>query len=151
MKLIILIIASVFSTPNEWVSGSTWLTNFEQAKLEASQTKKFILLNFSGSDWCAPCIRLKEEIFAAEIFIQYADDNLVLANADFPRLKKNQLEKKQIEHNEALAERFNPDGKFPLTILLNASGKFIKQWEGLPQKSPDQFVDEVKKLLHAAN
>lgn len=127
-------------------SGATWHTNFEEAKSEASESKKFILLYFSGSDWCAPCIRLKTEIFAAQVFIEYAEDNLVLANADFPRLRKNQLEKNQMRQNEALAEKYNPEGKFPFTLLLNSSGKPVKQWEGLPQKSPEEFVEEIKKV-----
>jgi thioredoxin-related protein len=151
MKPIALFFATVIFTSFTIISGTTWHTNFEQAKSEASQSKKFILLNFSGSDWCAPCIRLKTEIFASDAFLQYAEDNLVLANADFPRLKKNQLEKSQIQQNEALAEKYNPDGRFPLTILLNASGKPIKQWDGLPQKTPEQFVDEIKKTLDAAH
>lgn len=148
MKPIALFIATVFFTSFTIIPGATWLTNFEQAKSEASDTKKYILLNFSGSDWCAPCIRLKTEIFASEAFQEYAEENLVLANADFPRLRKNQLDKNQMQHNEALAETYNPDGKFPLTILLNASGRVVKQWDGLPQKSAEQFVDEIKKTLN---
>jgi thioredoxin-related protein len=149
MKLITLFIATVFVSSFTITPGKTWLTNFEQAKLEASQAKKSILLNFSGSDWCLPCIKLKTEIFSSEAFARFAEDNLILANADFPRLKKNQLDKNQIQHNELLAEKYNPHGKFPLTILLNSSGTVIMQWEGLPQKSPEVFVDELKKLLDA--
>ena len=128
-----------------------WHTNFQEARSEATQRNQFILLNFSGSDWCAPCIRLKTEFFASGTFIDYASANLVLANADFPRLKKNQLDKKQVQHNEALAEKYNPEGKFPFTILLNASGQQIKVWDGLPQNSPDQFVAEIQKAVAAAN
>lgn len=147
----LLIIATAILTSFTIIPGSNWLTNFEEAKSEASQSKKYILLNFSGSDWCAPCIRLKTEIFGSEAFLEYAEDNLVLANADFPRLKKNQLEKNQIRHNEALADKYNPEGKFPLTILLDAACKPIKQWDGFPQKSPEQFVDEIKKIIDAPN
>jgi len=146
MKPLIFLIFTAFINPPSSTYGVTWLTDFEQAKWKASQENKMILLNFSGSDWCAPCIRLKEKIFASEIFLQHAEDNLVLANADFPRLKKNQLGKKQILHNEDLAEKYNPDGKFPLTILLNASGKLIKQWEGVPQKTAKQFVEDLKNF-----
>ena len=145
MKPLTLLIATFVFTSFTIISGKTWLTNFEQAKSEASQTKKLILLNFSGSDWCGPCMRLKEEIFASDVFLQYAEVNLVLTNADFPRLKKNQLENNQIRHNEALAEKYNRDGKFPLTILVDASGKLIKQWEGTLKK-PEQFIDEIKKF-----
>lgn len=127
--------------------GANWLTNFEQAKLEASQRNRYILLNFSGSDWCAPCIRLKNEFFLSTAFIEFSEQNLVLANADFPRLKKNQLEKNQVQHNEALAEKYNPEGRFPLTVLLDASGKELKSWDGMPRKSPQEFVDELKKFV----
>ena len=151
MKPLILFLTTVIVSSFTFSSGTTWYTNFEQARSEAFQTKKYILLNFSGSDWCAPCIRLKEEIFDSEKFLEFAEDNLVLVNADFPRLKKNQLEKAQLRQNEALAEKYNPDGKFPLTILLNAEGKPIKYWEGLPQKSPDQFVEEIKRTIQTAH
>lgn len=151
MKPISLLAITVIFTSFTILSGTTWHTDFEQARSEASQTKKYILLNFSGSDWCAPCIRLKNEIFASEKFLEFAEESLVLANADFPRLKKNQLEKAQIRQNEALAEKYNPEGKFPLTILLNTEGKPIKYWDGLPQKSPEQFVDDIKKILNIGN
>jgi thioredoxin-related protein len=151
MRPITIFIAAVFLTSFTIIPGTNWLTNFDQAKSEASQTKKFILLNFSGSDWCLPCMKLKTEFFASGVFIEYAEDNLILANADFPRLRKNQLEKSQVQHNEALAEKYNPSGTFPLTILLDATGKEIKQWDGIPKKSPEQFVDEIKKIVNAAN
>ena len=151
MKPVTLFLAVIFFFSFTIIPGKNWLTNLDQAKSEASQKKKFILLNFSGSDWCAPCIRLKSEIFSSASFIAFAEENLVLTNADFPRLKKNQLDKSQIGHNEALAEKYNPEGKFPLTILLNASGKEVRQWEGLPQKSPEQFVEEIKRILLSAN
>src|SRR5436190_19443015 len=98
----------------------TWLTDFEQAKEQANEKDQLILINFSGSDWCAPCIKMKKEIFDTPQFQEFASTNLVLVKADFPRLKKNQLEAKQKEHNEKLAEHFNPNGKFPLTLLVDA-------------------------------
>lgn len=151
MKLILLLSATAILGSFTFISGNNWLTNFDQAKSEALQEKKFILLNFSGSDWCAPCIRLKSEIFSTDAFLDFAEQNLVLANADFPRLKKNQLDKNQVRHNEELAEKYNPEGKFPLTLLLNSSGKLIKQWEGMPQKTPEQFVEEIKKAFESGN
>ena len=73
------------------LSITGWETDFENAKKKAEKEHKLILLNFSGSDWCGPCIRLKKEIFQSNSFINYADSNLVLVNADFPRNKKNKL------------------------------------------------------------
>jgi len=129
--------------------GVTWLGNFETAKTVASQQHKLILVNFSGSDWCGPCIRLRKEILENAVFENYATDKLVLVRADFPRQKKNQLSKDQVKLNEALADRYNPDGKFPYTLLVDANGKVLKKWDGFPDETPDQFVSDIKKLSPA--
>lgn len=126
------------------VQQPSWFTDFEAAKKTAIEKKQNILLNFSGSDWCGPCMRMKKEIFGSADFTSYSAAHLVLVNADFPRNKKNQLGKEQQMMNDNLAERYNPGGKFPLTILLNADGKLIKEWEGLPAMKPAEFVSEIK-------
>ncbi|MBL7857273.1 MAG: thioredoxin family protein [Cyclobacteriaceae bacterium] len=128
--------------------SSEWLTSIEEAKRIAQEKKQHILLNFSGSDWCAPCIKMKKEIFSQEIFTQYADQHLVLVKADFPRLKKNQLDVAQVKHNEALAERYNSQGKFPYTLLLDAAGNIIKEWDGYKNMTPGEFVSEISKAVH---
>jgi len=73
-------------------SFTGWNTNFSQAKTQATASHKLILLNFSGSDWCGPCIRMEKELFASTDFKAYADSNLILVNADFPRQKKKHIE-----------------------------------------------------------
>lgn len=128
-------------------SSSEWLTNFDAAKAIAGKENKFILLNFSGSDWCAPCIKMKQEVFQNEAFLSFADDKLVLVRADFPRSKKNQLPKEQKTHNETLAEKYNPLGKFPYTLLLDKDGKILKEWDGYEFGSQDKFIAALKKEL----
>ena len=122
-----------------------WETDFEKAKEKAAKEHKFILLNFSGSDWCIPCINLKRTIFENTSFQSFADSNLVLISADFPRLKKNQLAKDLQKSNEKLADKYNPDGIFPYTLLLNAEGKLLKSWEGLPDFTAEQFILLIKE------
>ncbi len=124
----------------------TWYTNFKEAQKKAETSHQLILVNFSGSDWCGPCIRMKEEIFQSDVFEKYAASNLLLVRADFPRQKKNQLSKEQVKLNEALAERYNKDGKFPFTVLVNEKGVVLKTWDGFPDQSPDQFVANIAKI-----
>ncbi|MNL16868.1 hypothetical protein D3C87_1379260 [compost metagenome] len=69
----------------------------------------------------------------------------MLVRADFPRLKKNRLSVEQTRLNEALAERYNPEGKFPYTVLTDENGKVIRSWDGFPELSPEQFVLEIVK------
>ena len=129
--------------------GPGWLTDFQKAKEEAGVGHKLILLSFSGSDWCIPCIRLHHDIFESAAFTNFADSNLVLVQADFPRLKKNKLPAAQVKQNESLADTYNAKGSFPLTLLLDAGGKVIRQWEGVPDKSAEQFVQEINNVVHA--
>ena len=126
--------------------GITWMGNFNEAKTEAAKTHKLILINFSGSDWCGPCIRLRKEILESAAFEDYATVNLVLVRADFPRQKKNQLSKDQVKLNETLADKYNAEGKFPYTLLVNEDGKILKQWDGFPDETPEQFIVQIKKF-----
>ena len=127
------------------LSGNpTWLKDMEQAKKVSHETHKYILVNFSGSDWCGPCIKLEKQIFENPQFQEFAAENLVLVNADFPRLKKNQLDKEQMGLNEKLAEQYNKSGIFPLTLLLDENGKVVKKWEGIPAKDAPAFIAQLK-------
>ena len=140
MKLLFVALLGLFTIP------TFWMGNFTEARKQAKATHKQILINFSGSDWCGPCIRLRKEILESESFEEYAASNLLLVRADFPRQKKNQLPKEQVKLNESLAEVYNKDGKFPYTVLVDENGKVLKSWDGFPDESPQAFVSEIDKL-----
>ena len=125
---------------------SQWESNFETAKKTAKEKNELILLNFSGSDWCIPCILLRREFLDNPVFMDMADKNLVLFNADFPRKKKNIPLDEIVKRNEALAEKYNKEGNFPLTLLLNSDGKVIKSWRGKPEVSVEEWTQEIKKI-----
>src|ERR1700760_2907870 len=128
-----------------------WHLRMEEAQQIARKEHRYILLNFSGSDWCGPCILLRKEVFDAPVFSAYADSSLVLLNADFPRMKKNQLSGDQQQANDHLADRYNSQGKFPLTLLLTAEGKVVKQWEGNPGLTPEAFVAQIRQVSGEGN
>jgi len=121
-----------------------WLGNFGEAQQAAAASHKKILVNFSGSDWCGPCIRLRKEILESATFEAYAADSLILVRADFPRNKKNQLPPEQVKQNEALAAKYNPEGNFPYTLLIDENGKVLRSWDGYPNESPEAFLAQVK-------
>jgi thioredoxin-related protein len=128
-----------------------WLGDFTVAKEQAAKEHKLILINFSGSDWCGPCIRLRKEILETSAFEKYAADRLVLVRADFPRQKKNQLDKAQVKRNEALADKYNPDGKFPYTLLVDEHGKILKEWDGFPNESTEKFIAQINPFANASH
>lgn len=114
-------------------------------KLEKAKTEhKKVLLYFSGSDWCAPCIKFKKFIVNTEEFKNFATENLVLYNADFPRQSKNKLAKEVEKENDGLAEKYNTKGQFPLILLLDENGNIVKKWEEYPKETVQEFIEKLK-------
>lgn len=117
---------------------------FNQSIEKAKTENKKILLYFSGSDWCAPCVKFKKQFILTDSFVAFANETLVTYNADFPRLKKNQLPKEITQENELLAEKYNNSGIFPLILLLDIDGKIIKKWDHLPTETLEEFIAKLK-------
>ena len=124
-----------------------WHLNMSEAQALAKKENRHILLNFSGSDWCGPCIVLRSEVFGAPAFADMADSSLVLVNADFPRMRKDQLSKAQQAANDRLADQYDPKGIFPLTLLLTADGKVVREWQGNPGLKPEEFAAQIRGLI----
>jgi thiol-disulfide isomerase/thioredoxin len=127
------------------VAGN-WETDYDVAIKKAKEEHKFVLLNFSGSDWCGPCILFRKSYLDNAIFTTMAAENVVLLNADFPRKKKNKLPAELEKSNNTLAEKYNKEGNFPFTLLLNTDGKVLKTWTGKPNTTVEVFTEEVKSI-----
>lgn len=141
MKNILLIATILFSS---LVFSQDWKFDFEEAKQLANEENKNIILVFSGSDWCAPCIKLDRNIWQSEAFKKEANANWIIVKADFPRKKANQLEDSQTEKNRKLAEKYNVEGSFPLVVILDKSGKILSKM-GYKNVSPEEYI----KMIHA--
>ena len=136
--LSILLLFSAFSFSQDWKY------NFEEAKQIASEEGKNIIIVFSGSDWCAPCIKLDKNIWQSEVFQKEASKEWIIVRADFPRKKANTLSKEQTEHNRMLADKFNQEGSFPLVVILDKNGKVLGKM-GFKNVSPEEYI----KMIHA--
>ncbi|PZX93471.1 thioredoxin family protein [Flavobacterium aquariorum] len=124
--------------------SQNWNTNFEEAKAKAEKENKNILLVFSGSDWCGPCIKLEKVVWKSPEFQVEADKNWVIYRADFPNKRKNQLAPDMVETNNKLAEKYNKNGIFPLVMLLDPKGKVIGM-TGFKNVSAQDYI----KLIHS--
>lgn len=123
--------------------SQNWNYNFDEAKKLAQTENKNIIMIFSGSDWCAPCIRLEKNIWQSEEFKAEADKNWVLVKLNFPRKKANQLSEEQTEHNRLLAEKYNKEGSFPLVVVMKPDGKVIGKF-GFKNVSPTEYIKMLK-------
>ena len=141
MKRIFFFIALFFST-----QVFAWNDHLDSALIQSKKEQKYILLNFSGSDWCIPCQKLKKGLFSNPKFIEYGNQNLVLVNLDFPLKKNPNLGKEYQSKLDAWAEKYNPNGNFPLTLLIDSDGNIIKKWTGNIVDSVEDFLAHFEKL-----
>ena len=126
-------------------NAQNWKSTFEDAKAQATAENKNILLVFSGSDWCAPCIKLDKTIWQSEEFKQEAAIKWVLYKADFPKKKANVLPVKLAQSNKKLADEYNNAGNFPLVLLLDASGKVLGL-TGYKNVLPQEYIQIIQSF-----
>jgi protein disulfide-isomerase len=101
-----------------------WFTNLETALEIAKAEQKAVLVNFTGSDWCPWCWRIRDEIFVEKEFEDFAKEKLILVELDFPRSIPQTDEVKQ--YNRALATKYGIEG-FPTILILDSAGKVLLQ------------------------
>jgi protein disulfide-isomerase len=122
-----------------------WLFDFAEAQALAKKQDKLVLINFTGSDWCGWCMKLKKEVFVTPEFNDYARSNLVLVEIDQPRSKPFSLE--QLALNTQIQEKYRAEG-FPTLIALNSSGQEVWRLGGyaaLPPADWGKMFDNLKK------
>ena len=73
------------SEDNYKAHADGWMVDMEKAYKVSKETGKPIMANFTGSDWCGWCKKLKYEVFDKPEFKAWADKNVVLVELDFPR------------------------------------------------------------------
>ena len=144
MKLAIRTLATLLATATlAFAGGDGWLTDFEAAKAQAKEENKPILVDFTGSDWCGWCIKLNKEVFSKSSFKDYAKENLVRLELDYPR--KKELSKELKKQNAELRKKYEVRG-YPTILLIDAKGKVLAK-TGYQKGGPDAYVTHLKSLL----
>ena len=139
----ILIALGLFCAASAY-ADSAWETDYKNAQGEAKTNHKFVLLNFTGSDWCGYCIMLDRAILSKPEFKEYANKNLVLVTLDFPRNRRAQTVALQ-KQNQELAERYQIEG-FPTLVVLDGEGKAVWRFEGYYAGGVAAFLAELDKI-----
>ena len=122
MRRLFLLLAfcAVFQTGRS--ESVEWFTDAEAAQARAKAENKLVLLDFTGSDWCIWCQRLKRDVFDKPEFAQFAQSKLVLVEVDFPQRKT--LSEAQQQANARLDKTYSINS-YPTIILLDPDGKQV--------------------------
>ena len=130
-------------TASTFAAGDLWVTDFEKAKQTAAAEGKDLLIDFTGSDWCGWCIKLRKEVFDLDAFKTAGPKNFVLVELDFPQ-NKTKLTKETQEQNAKLQTQFGIQG-FPSIVLADAQGRPYAQ-TGYQAGGPDKYLPHLDEL-----
>ncbi len=151
MRTLIFLLSALLTAGNSPAQTApllAWTSDLAVAMRQAQASRKPVLAVFSGSDWCKPCMMLKQEVFDQPEFTQFAQDKLVLARFDFPRNKKNRLDAAQTKRNEDAAAKLNKEGAFPAVVLLSPEGKVLAR-TGYRPGGPAAYAAYLQPFLAA--
>ncbi len=123
------VVSLVFALASSALAGAEWQTDYARALEKAKAENKRVLLDFTGSDWCGPCIELRKRVLSRPDFAAYAEKNLILVEIDYPKRKEQSARLKT--QNEKLSTQYGIDEKgFPTIVLLDSNGKVAREFTG---------------------
>lgn len=131
----------------EVTSSLNWLTNLEEAQKQSKATNKPILVYFTGSDWCAPCVALKSDFFESDDFATYSND-FILVMIDYPR-RVDIVSETQLAYNKKVIAKYNESKTFPKILIMDKNGKEKDKLSGYSSfngyKDTSHHINFVKK------
>ncbi len=118
----------------------TWLTDLDAAKAKGVKENKPVLVDFTGSDWCPPCIQLHKVVFQSAEFAAVAS-KYVLVELDYPRNKPQSAEVKA--KNREWQQKYAVNS-FPTVLLLDAkSGEVFGRVGGFGGQTAKEYLDKL--------
>jgi thiol:disulfide interchange protein len=118
-----------------------WSTDLDKALEKAKAEHKSVLVEFTGSDWCPPCIAMRKNVFSKKEFVSAASKKFILVELDFPKGDPD-LKKK----NQPLAKKYKIEG-FPTVILLNSEGKEFNRFFASQFPNTEDFLKHLDEAL----
>lgn len=143
MKLALITLFSTITSLSVMAGGEGWSADFAAAQKEAADSKKDLLIDFTGSDWCGWCIKLSEEVFSQQAFKDGVKDKFVLVELDYPN-DKTKLSEATLKQNEELGKKYGVEG-YPTILLCDAGGKPYAA-TGYEAGGPEAYVKHLDEL-----
>jgi len=118
-----------------------WSPDLQKALETAKKEHKSVLVEFTGSDWCPPCMQMRKNVFSKKEFVSKASEKFVLVELDFPNGDPALKEK-----NKPLAEKYKIEG-FPTVILMDPEGKEFTRFFASEYPASEAFLKHLDEAL----
>jgi len=101
-------------------ANAEWNPSLEAGMKQAAASKKDLLVLFTGSDWCPPCMALEKNVLSNPEIVKTLESKYELVRLDFPRSK--QQDPAERKANDEASKKYNVRG-FPTVMLMTPEGK----------------------------
>ena len=118
--------------------AAEWMNDINAAKAKAQAEHKLILMDFTGSDWCGWCIKLRKEVLDKPEFDAYAKDKFVLMEVDMPR-NTGKLTPEIQAQNKQLCDQYKVNG-FPTLLVISPEGTVVGGFGGYRKAEDMQAI-----------
>ncbi|GDY11934.1 hypothetical protein LBMAG53_08120 [Planctomycetota bacterium] len=142
MRRLVLACLALLAPLTTLPAAELWTEDFAAAKAQAKTENKDLLLDFTGSDWCGWCVRLKDEVFSTPEFQAAAPKRFVLVELDYPQ-NKPQSDAIKLQ-NAKLKSGFSIKG-YPSIYLTDAEGRPYAK-TGYQEGGPEAYVKMLESL-----
>lgn len=123
--------------------GEGWITDLDEGIALAKKEGKPVLAEFTGSDWCPPCMMMQKKVFSKEEFVKGASEDYILVIVDSPKSDKALREK-----NDKYFKKYKIKG-VPTVALIDAEGNAFESFNATSYPSVDKFLAKLKASLPA--
>ena len=132
------------------LTGSSWAlpqaASVEAALPQAQKEGRDIMLEFTGKEWCPPCIHLRTKILETPEFEKAVGDKYMLVEVVFPRLPSAvaAIPEEQRNANEKFLAHHRIETGLPTVLMLDAQGFPYAQVAGA-RRTTDAYLQELEK------
>ncbi|MFT5837297.1 MAG: thioredoxin-related protein [Candidatus Azotimanducaceae bacterium] len=145
-KFLLITFLSLLGLQASLSAGEGWTTDFKAAQAKAKAEGKHLFVEFTGSDWCPPCMALHRNVFSKAAFKDYAEKSLVWVMLDFPKDKPQSKELR--EHNIAIRDKYNVSG-YPTILIFEPAGELIGK-TGFRRGGAEAYITHINEMIASA-
>ena len=117
--------------------------DLDAAKAQATQEKRDIMVDFTGTDWCTACIHLRTKIIDSAAFNKAYGEKFVLVSVDFPRTPElvARIPDDEKRKRENLLTSYRIEG-LPGVVLMDEKGMPYDIIHGA-RRTPEEYMPLV--------
>lgn len=118
-----------------------WVTSYSEGLALAKKTGKPMLVDFTGKDWCGPCMELKKNVFDTDTFKRWAAEHVILVELDYP-----QRPKQTTEENKLTASRYQIRA-YPTVLFISPDEQILGRTGYGQRENAVSWIKRVKQFV----